>query len=181
MSHSIESPVPILGFAARSGTGKTTLLTQLIPILTKKGLRVALVKYSHHDFDIDRPGKDSYRLREAGATPVLLTSPHRRALITEFEPEHQVSLNEEIQQLPLDQIDLILVEGFKHVSFPKIELHRANLGHPLLHLEDNSILAIATDCALDTSLPQLDLNQPDEVALFIQNYLETGSPSASVA
>ena len=167
MTELIHAPVPILGFAARSGTGKTTLLTQVLPRLTDQGLRVALIKYSHHDFDIDRPGKDSYRLREAGATPVLLTSPHRRALITEFPENFEPSLSEEIQQLPLDAIDLILVEGFKHVRFPKIELHRHAMGHDFLYPDDDSIIAVASDVEMQLDLPLLNLNQPEQVSKFI--------------
>lgn len=176
----IDCSVPLLGFAARSGTGKTTLLTQVLPLLVEKGLRVGLVKYSHHDFDIDRPGKDSYRLREAGATPVLLTSPHRRAVITEFDHGYQPDLHTEVHALPLANLDLILVEGFKHVTFPKIEVHRQALGHDFLFPEDTSILAIAADCPVDTELPQLDLNRPTAVAEFILAYIGL-TPASSLA
>jgi len=162
---------PILGFAARSGTGKTTLLTRLLPLLKQQGLNVALVKHSHHDFDIDRPGKDSYRLREAGASPVLLTSRHRRAVITEYDSKEEPKLFDEIEALPWDDIDLILVEGFKFESIPKIELYRQELERPLLFPHDSNIIAIASDVPLDSKLPQMDINEPGQILEFIVNQI----------
>ena len=134
--------VPILGFAAFSGTGKTTLLTQLLPILKQDNLRVGLIKHSHHNFQIDLPGKDSFRLREAGASPVMLVSTHRRAIITEFVPTREPALDEELLAFDQSQIDLILVEGFKATDFAKIELHRPSLNMPLLYPSDPSIIEI---------------------------------------
>lgn len=165
----INARVPVLGFAARSGTGKTTLLKRLIPLLKQRGLRVGLIKRSHHDVEIDRPGKDSYELRMAGASPVMLSSSHRRAVITEHEPCREHSLDEELAFFDQNAVDMILVEGFKQESFCKIELNRASLGHPLLFPHDASIIAVATDAALPvhTQLPLLDLNQPAEIAGFI--------------
>lgn len=169
----LNAKIPVLGFAAASGTGKTTLLTQLIPVLKQSGLRIGLIKHSHHDFEIDRPGKDSFRLREAGASPVMLVSRYRRAMITEFIPEKEPRLDEQLKQFDPSELDLILVEGFKAEKFPKIELHRPALKKPLLYLNDPDIIAIATDVALETPayLTQLDLNQPEMIAAFIQNYL----------
>jgi molybdopterin-guanine dinucleotide biosynthesis protein B len=162
--------VPVLGFVAASGTGKTTLLTQLIPILKQNGLRIGLIKHSHHDFEIDRPGKDSFRLREAGASPVLLVSRYRRAIITELSPEQEPRLDEQLKQFDPTEVDMILVEGFKAEKFPKIELHRPSLGHPLLYPDDPDIIAIAADAVLQTPshLIQLDLNRPEMIAEFIQ-------------
>lgn len=165
----MNAKVPILGFAAFSGTGKTTLLTQIIPLLTADGLRVGLIKHSHHDIQIDQPGKDSYRLREAGASPVMLVSSHRRAIITEFPSIREPELDEQLLALDQSVLDLVLVEGFKATKFPKIELHRPDMGKPLLYPDDPSIVAIATDVALTTPgyLVQLDLNQPALIADYI--------------
>ena len=161
--------VPILGFAAFSGTGKTTLLIQLIPILKQKGLRVGLIKHSHHNFQMDLPGKDSFRLREAGASPVMLVSTHRRAIITEFQATREPVLDEELLAFDQSGLDLILVEGFKATHFPKIELHRPSLNKPLLYPNDISIIAVASDFPLDIAPPlvQLELNQPERIATFI--------------
>ncbi|MGZ8152250.1 MAG: molybdopterin-guanine dinucleotide biosynthesis protein B [Methylovulum sp.] len=163
--------IPTLGFAAFSGTGKTTLLTQLIPILKEKGLRVGLIKHGHHDFEIDTPGKDSFRLREAGASPVMIVSRRRRAVITEIIPEKEPVLDEQLKLFDQTGLDLILVEGFKAERFPKIELHRPSLNKPLLYPNDSDIIAIASDCPLETPdyLVQLDINQPEKIAVFIVN------------
>ena len=163
--------VPILGFAAFSGTGKTTLLTQIIPILKHHGVRIGLIKHSHHNFQIDQPGKDSFRLREAGASPVMLVSTHRRAIITEISPEQEPRLDDQLKLLDQSELDLILVEGFKAEQFPKIELHRPSLNKPLLYPNDPNIIAIASDCTLETPdyLIQLDINQPEIIAAFILN------------
>lgn len=161
--------VPLLGFAAFSGTGKTTLLTQLIPRFTASGLRVGLIKHSHHDFEIDYPGKDSYELRRAGASPVMLSSSHRRAVIAELPEVREPVLDDELRHFDQTGLDLILVEGFKHERFPKLELHRPALGRPLLFPNDDTIIAIATDAPLPVkpTIPQLDLNDPDRIARFI--------------
>lgn len=164
-----NSQVPILGFAAPSGTGKTTLLTDLIPELIQKNIRVGLIKHSHHNFQIDKPGKDSFRLREAGASPVMLVSSHRRAIITEFATAQEPDLNEQLRHLDQSGIDLILVEGFKSEIFPKIELHRPSLNLPLLYPDDHSIIAIASDqqIPLTRDIISLDLNNPQAVSHFI--------------
>jgi molybdopterin-guanine dinucleotide biosynthesis adapter protein len=164
-----NAKIPVLGFAAFSGTGKTTLLTQLIPILKESGLRIGLIKQSHHNFQIDQPGKDSFRLREAGASPVMLVSTHRRAIITEFQVLRDRVLGEELLAFNQSELDLILVEGFKASDFPKIELHRPSLNKPLLYTGDPSIIAVASDSPLDTpsAITQLDLNRPELIAKFI--------------
>ena len=163
--------IPILGFAAFSGTGKTTLLTKLIPLLKETGLRVALIKHSHHNFEIDKPGKDSYRLREAGASPVLLVSSHRRAIITEFSEIKQPKLSEQLKVLDQSGLDLILVEGFKAENFPKIELHRPSLNQPLIYPNDSTIIAFATDTKTSfNNMPTLlDINDPQMISEFILN------------
>ncbi len=164
-------PVPLLGFAACSGTGKTTLLKALIPLLKARGLKVGAIKHSHHRFEIDKPGKDSFELRAAGANPVMLSSSWRRAIIEELEEEREPHLAEELTHLDLTGRHLILVEGFKQENFPKMELHRPALGHPLLFPDDDSIIAIATDAALSVPppIPQFDLNRPELIASFIEN------------
>ena len=167
---------PVLGFAAFSGTGKTTLLEQLIPLLTARGIRVGMVKHAHHEFDIDKPGKDSYRLRKAGARQMLIASSQRQALMTENAAPQESRLDELITRLDLDDIDLVLVEGFKHVPFPKIELHRKELGKTLLHPNDADIIAVASDHLADCGdLPALDINDPAAIAAFIITWLDTGT------
>ncbi|MFQ6023013.1 MAG: molybdopterin-guanine dinucleotide biosynthesis protein B [Acidiferrobacterales bacterium] len=161
--------VPILGLAAFSNVGKTTLLAKLLPLLKGQGLRVGAVKHAPHGFDIDRPGKDSYELREAGAAQILIGSQQRWALMTETDGQEVLRLDELLRHLDQDSLDCVLVEGFKHESFPKIEVHRPSLGHPLLCVEDRSIIAVASDGPLskETHLPLLDLNNPSEIVEFI--------------
>ena len=163
--------IPICGFVAYSGTGKTTLLEQIIPVLRAKGLRIGLVKHAHHDFEIDKEGKDSYRLRKAGAIQTLVASAQRWALIhEEVDNKTDPELDDLLKNLRQDELDLILVEGFKHVSFPRIELHRPVLEKPLLFPKDSSILAIACDQLLETkdSIVQLNLNDLDSIVSFIE-------------
>lgn len=161
--------VPILGFAAFSGAGKTTLLTQLIPLLKQSGLRIGLIKHSHHNFEIDKPGKDSYRLRAAGASPVMLVSKFRRAIVTDLEKPEEPKLQNQLPLLDQSKLDIILVEGFKNTQFPKIEIHRPDLNKPLLFPNDPSIIAIASDCRIAISDKRvfLDLNNPRQIADFI--------------
>lgn len=161
--------LPIVGFAAWSGAGKTTLLTKLIPWLCARNLRVALVKHAHHDFDLDYPGKDSYELRKAGAGQVLIASRRRLAFIQEREEETEPELATLLQRLDTSRLDLVLVEGFRHVRFPKVELHRPVLGKPLLFPDDDSIVAVASDALLPVapSIPVLDLNDPPAVGAFV--------------
>ena len=161
--------IPLVGFAAFSGTGKTTLLIKLLAIFNERGLRVAVVKHAHHTFEIDYPGKDSYELRKAGASQVLIGSRKRWALITENEDMLDKSLEYHINNLDLDNLDLVLVEGFKPEIIPKIELHRPSLSKELLFPEDDSIIAIASDAKVENTktLPCLDLNNPEEIAEFV--------------
>jgi molybdopterin-guanine dinucleotide biosynthesis protein MobB len=167
---------PLLGFAAFSGTGKTTLLVRLIPFLQQRGVRVALIKHAHHDFEIDKPGKDSYELRRAGARQVLVASERRSALMTDYVEPREPRLEELVDQLNLDAVDLVLVEGFRHLRYPKIELHRPAQKHPLLYREDDSIIAVATDSPVNTDpLQRLDLNNPIEIGEFILEWLNRQS------
>ena len=165
---------PVLGFAAFSGTGKTTLLEKLIPQLTEQGIRIGMIKHAHHEFDIDTPGKDSYRLRKAGAQQMLIASSRRQALMMENETPREPRMDELITRLDLDNIDLVLVEGFKHLSFPRIELHREELGKTLLYPEDPGIIAVASDHLVDCGdLPALDINDTAAIAEFIVAWLST--------
>jgi len=167
---------PVLGFAAWSGAGKTTLLTAVIPLLRERGTHLALVKHAHHKFDVDHPGKDSYRLREAGAEQVLLTSSRRRALMTELRTEQDPVLREELTRLDQSQCDLILVEGFRRERFPKLEIYRPSLGKPPLYPNDECIIAIVTDQpdAIDDPRPILNINDHAAIADFICDLLLPG-------
>ncbi len=164
-----EAEVPVIGFAAFSGTGKTTLLRQLLPLLKARGLHIGVIKHSHHRFEIDKPGKDSYELRKAGADQMLISSPYRWALMVEKDAGSEPRLWEELSRLDRDPLDLILVEGFKQESFPKIELYRRAVGKPAMYPQDPDIIAVATDGDLPepTGLPVLDLNDVDAIAEFI--------------
>lgn len=176
MNIEIAYPIPILGFCASgSGAGKTTLLTQLIPLLIQHQLRISVIKHTHHDFDIDHPGKDSYRLRKSGAIQTLVSSNKRWALMTELPPpaDHLQApeLAELLTQMDGRLADLILVEGFKQTEIPKIEVHRPSLGKPLLAEHDSRIIAVASDAELAIGLPVLNLNAPKEIAAFILDWL----------
>lgn len=162
--------VPILGFSAWSGTGKTTLLRQLIPALKARGLKVSVIKHAHHHFDLDFPGKDSYELRKAGAAQTVICTTTRLAMITELEcPEDEPDLWQIIDAMNTEQVDLVLVEGYKEIRFPKIELHRAVIGKPLLYPADEAIIALACDGAppADIRIPVLDINDIDAIASFV--------------
>ena len=177
---------PLLGFCAYgSGAGKTTLLTRLIPALAAHGLRISVIKHAHHTFDIDHPGKDSFRLREAGAVQMLLGSRRRWALMTELDDDFRAepSLAELRAHMDGTLTDLILVEGFKHEAIPKIEIHRPMLNTPLLADQDKNIIAIASDGPVTTGLPMLDLNDMDAITAFILHWLQeqqAGEKLASV-
>ncbi|HED35497.1 MAG TPA: molybdopterin-guanine dinucleotide biosynthesis protein B [Gammaproteobacteria bacterium] len=163
---------PLLGFAAYSGTGKTTLLVKLIPELKKRGLRIAVIKHAHHNFDVDKPGKDSYELRKAGAAPMLISSARRTVIMIDNEVEAEPELQNLLEHIPPESVDMVLVEGFKQWPFSKIELHRSATGKPLMHPDDKNIIAIAHDGesnSLKTTLPQLDLNSVQSIADFIIN------------
>lgn len=177
-------PIPVLGFAAYSGTGKTTLLEALLPKLTAKGLRVGVFKHAHHDFDIDQPGKDSHRLRKAGATQMLIASRNRHALMTET-PEKEASFFKLLEHFDHTTLDFILVEGCKNLSFPKIELHREAVGKPWLHPHDDNIVAVASDSIeFPSALPHVDINDLDAICILVERFVEGGrfektSPVAS--
>ena len=166
----LNSKIPVLGFAAFSGTGKTTLLTRLIPLLREQDIRIGVIKHAHHKFEIDYPGKDSYELRKAGAQQMLIASANRMALIREYEQDTEPELADLVTKLDQTMLDIILVEGFRHVPFPRIELHRSALRKPLLCLDDESIIALASDAPLNVQIkiPVLDLNNPQQIATFIQ-------------
>ena len=162
---------PVLGFAAFSGSGKTTLLTAVLPLLEAENLRVGVIKHSHHDFDIDQPGKDSYLLRKAGARQILLASPYRTAHLREHRPPQEPRLEQLLTVMDRQDIDLILVEGFRSVEFPKLEIHRTETGKPFLHPQDPSIIALVCNSATDAPIPRLDINSPGQVAAFITAYV----------
>ncbi|EGR2039049.1 bifunctional molybdopterin-guanine dinucleotide biosynthesis adaptor protein MobB/molybdopterin molybdotransferase MoeA [Vibrio cholerae] len=162
--------LPLLGFAAYSGTGKTTLLEALLPKLTAAGLRIGLLKHAHHDFDVDKPGKDSYRLRKAGASQMLIASRNRHALMTET-PDAEAEFDYLLTRFDAEKLDVILVEGCKNIDFPKIELHRAEVGKPWLYPHDENIIAIAADEAVETALPQMHINDLDAIADFVLDYV----------
>ncbi len=162
--------LPLLGFAAYSGTGKTTLLEALLPKLTAAGLRIGLLKHAHHDFDVDKPGKDSYRLRKAGASQMLIASRNRHALMTET-PDAEAEFDYLLTRFDAEKLDVILVEGCKNIAFPKIELHRAEVGKPWLYPHDENIIAIAADEAVETALPQMHINDLDAIADFVLDYV----------
>ncbi|MDH5485200.1 MAG: molybdopterin-guanine dinucleotide biosynthesis protein B [Gammaproteobacteria bacterium] len=168
----IEFEKPLLGFAAFSGTGKTTLLVQLLPILRNKGLRIAMIKHAHHKFDVDKPGKDSYELRKAGASPMLISSSRRIAIMIDREEEQEPQLDELLSYIKPGDIDLVLVEGFKQWPFPKIELHRPQLGKPLIFPDDDNIIAIAHDNTLSVTpdIPIMDINNVEQIAEFVLNF-----------
>jgi molybdopterin-guanine dinucleotide biosynthesis protein B len=155
----------IFGFAGWSGSGKTTLIEQLIPRLVKRGLRVSLIKHAHHSFDVDHPGKDSYRHRHAGASEVMVTSSRRWVLMHELRGAHEPSFEEQVKRI--SPCDLLLVEGFKHAPIPKLEVWRAVTGEPLLHPNDPHIVAVASDAKVETKLPLFDLNDFDAIVQFI--------------
>ncbi|WP_243423453.1 bifunctional molybdopterin-guanine dinucleotide biosynthesis adaptor protein MobB/molybdopterin molybdotransferase MoeA, partial [Vibrio cholerae] len=159
-----------LGFAAYSGTGKTTLLEALLPKLTAAGLRIGLLKHAHHDFDVDKPGKDSYRLRKAGASQMLIASRNRHALMTET-PDAEAEFAYLLTRFDAEKLDVILVEGCKNIAFPKIELHRAEVGKPWLYPHDENIIAIAADETVETDLPQMHINDLDAIADFVLDYV----------
>ncbi|OIQ80142.1 molybdopterin-guanine dinucleotide biosynthesis adapter protein [mine drainage metagenome] len=170
--------IPLLGICASgSGIGKTTLLTALIPALAAQGFRVSVVKHAHHAFDIDHPGKDSYRIRESGAVQTLIGSRLRWALMTELSrlapDQPEPDLEQLLMQMDTSLVDMILVEGFKQAPIPKIEVYRPSLGKPLLAEHDANIIAIAADGIVQTSLPVLDLNDPAAIARFVISWSQS--------
>lgn len=170
MKHTLN--IPILGFAAYSGTGKTTLLEALLPKLTDAGLRIGMLKHAHHNFDVDQPGKDSHRLRKAGASQMLISSRNRFALMTET-PESESEFDYLLTRFDEGKLDVVLVEGCKNIAFPKIELHREEVGKPWLYPNDKNIIAIASDSdELDSELPQMNINDLEAIAQFVIEYVQ---------
>lgn len=195
----LKFPLPVLGFAAYSGSGKTTLLKKLLPVLVEKGLKVAVVKHAHHAFEVDQPGKDSYELRKAGAAPMLVASSQRMAMMLDFPQSDTARLEdpdlaEMIDFLPLHRLDCVLVEGFKEVAFPKIEIHRPATGKPVIAGDDDNIIAIATNEATKmaeqlAAMPELklqqlallDLNNPAQIADFVIQIVAAQSAEIAAA
>ena len=159
----------IFGFAGWSGSGKTTLIEKLIPRLAARGLRVSLIKHAHHTFDVDQPGKDSYRHRHAGASEILVTSSRRWVLMHELRGVAEASFDEQIRHL--SPCDVLLVEGFKFAPIPKLEVWRAETGEPLLHPKDPHIVAVASDAKVETRLPLLNLNDHAAIEAFVVKHL----------
>ena len=157
------------GFAGWSGSGKTTLIEKLIPRFVGSGLRVSLIKHAHHSFDVDHPGKDSYRHRQAGAGEILVTSSRRWVLMHELGGAAEPTFEEQVRHF--SACDLLLVEGFKHAPIPKLEVWRAVTGEPLLHPNDPHIVAVASDRHVETRLPLLELDDDRSIAQFILAHL----------
>jgi len=160
----------VFGIAGYSGSGKTTLLEKLIPCFTARGLKVSVIKHAHHGFDMDRPGKDSYRHREAGASEVLLSCSDRWVLMRENRDGGDVGLDELLGRLA--PCDLVLIEGFKQEPVPKLEVYRPENGKPPLFPERRDIVAVATDVALGTALPCLPLDDIERIADFVMTTLQ---------
>jgi molybdopterin-guanine dinucleotide biosynthesis protein B len=159
----------IFGIAGYSGSGKTTLIEKLIPLFIAHGLKVSLVKHAHHTFDVDQPGKDSYRHRHAGCNEVLVTSSRRWALMHELRGAPEPSLQELIKQV--SACDLLLVEGFKREAIPKLEVYRSAVGESLLHPQDAHIVAVASDQHVNTTLPQFRLDDAADIAAFVLRHV----------
>ena len=152
----------LIGLAGWSGAGKTTLLTRVIPHLVTRGLKVSTIKHAHHSFDVDVPGKDSYRHREAGASEVLISSGKRFALMHELRDEAEWPLADLLRKM--SPVDLLIIEGFKRDNHPKIEVHRAENGKPFLFPDDANIVAVASDAQPDTKLPLIHIDEIERIA-----------------
>lgn len=165
--------VKAIGIIGYSNSGKTTLIERLIPIFRSRGLAVSAIKNAHHGFDMDRPGKDSYRYREAGAGQVLISTTLRWALLTET-PQRAATLEELLHELA--PCDLVIIEGFKSEGhIPRIEVRRQGSTEAPIHLRDSNVVALATDHPVETDLPVLDLNAPAKIADFIATRLDLGT------
>ncbi|GJL36298.1 molybdopterin-guanine dinucleotide biosynthesis protein B [Enterobacter hormaechei] len=164
--------IPALAIAAWSGTGKTTLLKKLIPALCGQGIRPGLIKHTHHNMDIDKPGKDSYELRKAGAAQTIVASSQRWALMTETPDEPELNLAYLMSRMDASRLDMVLVEGFKHEAVAKILLFRQDCGHSEEELTiDKHVIAIASDVPLTVNVPLLDINDIPQIAAFIMRWL----------
>jgi molybdopterin-guanine dinucleotide biosynthesis protein B len=160
----------LIGFAGWSGAGKTTLLQHLIPLLISQGLRVSTLKHAHHAFDVDQPGKDSYVHRQSGATEVLIASAARWALMHELREAPEPELNELLAHMT--PVDIVLVEGFKRGPHRKIEVHRVANGKPLMHPDDPTIAALASDPPVPATIPSVDLNDIRAVAAAVLHHAQ---------
>ena len=160
----------IFGVTGWKNSGKTGLMERLITEFTARGLTVSSIKHAHHSFDIDHPGRDSYRHRDAGARQVLLASRNRWALMHELRDEDEPSLGDLLKQL--SPVDLVLIEGYKRDRHPKIEAHRKETGQPLIAPEDETIVAVASDASVAIDRPVLDLNDTASIANFIAQHLK---------
>ncbi len=157
----------VIGLAGWSGSGKTTLITKLIPVLVGRGLKVSTIKHAHHAFDIDRPGKDSWQHREAGASEVVVASSRRWAIVHELRNEPEPPLEELLAKLR--PADLVIIEGFKRHPHPKLEIYRASVGKPLIYPQDDCVVAIASDAPLpNAQLPVLMLDDIEGIANVLQ-------------
>ncbi|MFK3708563.1 molybdopterin-guanine dinucleotide biosynthesis protein B [Raoultella sp. BIGb0138] len=164
--------IPVLAISAWSGSGKTTLLKKLIPALCAEGLRPGLIKHTHHNMDVDKPGKDSYELRKAGAAQTIVASSQRWALMTETPDAEEPDLTWLVSRMDASKLDLVLVEGFKHEPVAKILLFRQDSGHSVDDLVvDEHVIAVASDTYVETSLPLLDLNNVPQITAFILQWL----------
>ena len=163
----------IIGFAAFSGTGKTTLIKKIVSILSKKKYTVSVIKHAHHNFDLDQPGKDSYEIRKSGAENILISSEKRWALIHENKNNQELSLEDLLNILGNIDSDIILVEGFKKENFPKIELYREEIGKDILFYNDKNIVAFATDVdiKIEQNIEKLDINDPQQIVDYIIKFL----------
>jgi molybdopterin-guanine dinucleotide biosynthesis adapter protein len=163
----------VIGIVGWSGSGKTSLLVALLPLLRESGLTVSTMKHAHHPFDLDRPGKDSYCHREAGASEVMVVAASRWVLMHEYREEAEPTIESLIERMT--PVDLLLIEGFKTHPHPKLEIHRASEGRPLLCTGDPDIVAVASDTLLPgLKIPRLDLNDPKAIAGFILAHTGAG-------
>lgn len=165
----------VFGLTGLSGSGKTTLIAKLVDWFRQQGLRVSTIKHTHHSFDLDSPGKDSWCMREAGAQEVFLVSNRRSVLLQEFRDEPEPTVEELVARL--HPCDLVLVEGYKRDPLPKIEVHRPSLENPPVWPGNPSVVAVAVDVPIECPLPQLDLNDVEQIALFIAQHVQLHLPS----
>lgn len=160
----------IFGFAGWSGSGKTTLVKAVIPALTARDLKISTIKHTHHNFDIDRPGKDSYEHRAAGACEVVISGAQRWALLHENRGEPEPKIEDMLKRM--SPVDLVLIEGFKTYPHAKMEVYRPEVGKPLLCADDPSIVAVATTADLDVTIPRLDLDDVESIADFVIDFCD---------
>ena len=175
MSDALRCPFPVLGVAAWSGTGKTTLLEQLLPLLRDQGLAVAVIKHAHHQFDVDQPGKDSYKLRSAGAAPMLIASRQRFAMMQETPGQDEPDLAHLLTLMAPHYPDLVIVEGFKAWPIPKLVLYRAGIGDPTILNDELAQAAALTEeppVALRPAVTRLDLNNCEEIARWVSEWTD---------